>query len=117
MNASHASAGRWTVPRPARGLAAVWMFALLAYVVGDVLTTAVAVWGFGLVELSPTVGPAIATFGAGGLLAVKAVVLVWCLGVSAWGVRADGLVRAYGPPVFLAVTGAIATASNAALLL
>lgn len=117
MNASYAVAGRWTVPRPARGLAIAWTLALLTYVVGDGATTLAAVWGAGLVEMNPAVTTATAALGVWGFAALKAFAVLSCLGLSAWGVRRGDGIFAYTPPVGLAILGAIATASNAGLLL
>lgn len=97
----------------------VWLLALAAYGVGDVVTTIALVWFSPLyVEANPVVGAAIAAFGGGGFLGLKLVVIYACVWISLrMGLLEDDPVMFYIPPVVLVVTGAATTGFNLALLL
>lgn len=114
--------GRSTVEEvsfPGWTFAAVWLLALAAYGVGDVVTTVALVWGSPLhVEANPVVSAAIGAFGGGGFLGLKLLALYGCIAVSVWGgvVREDPFLS-YFPPATLLVFGAVATAFNVSLML
>lgn len=96
----------------------VWLVASATYGVGDVVTTIALVW-FSPVhtEANPVIVLAIAAFGGGGYLAVKLLVFFACLGISLWAGVADGdPLFFYGPPLGLAVVGAVITGYNLWLL-
>ncbi len=99
--------------------AGVWLVALAAYGVGDIVTTIALVWFSPLhVEANPIIAAAIAAFGGGGFLALKLLVFYACLGISVWGAVADDdPVLFYGPPLVLGAMGLFATAHNLNLLL
>lgn len=98
--------------------ARVWLLALAAYGVGDVVTTIALVWFSPLhVEANPIIAAAIAAFGGGGFLALKLLVFYACLGISVWGgVTDDDPVLFYGPPLVLGAMGLFATVHNVGLL-
>lgn len=97
----------------------VWLVALAAYGVGDVVTTIGLVWFSPFhVEANPVIAAAIALFGGGGYLALKLLVFYVCIGVSVWGgVLDDDPLMFYGPPAALVVFGLLTTAHNISLLL
>lgn len=97
----------------------VWLLALAAYGVGDVVTTIGLVWFSPFhVEANPVIAAAIAAFGGGGYLALKLLVFYVCIGVSVWGgVQDDDPLLFYGPPVALALFGLFTTVHNIGLLL
>jgi len=98
--------------------AAVWLLALATYGVGDVVTTVAIVYFVPLAtEANPVVRAAIDAFGAGGLLALKALVFYCCILISHnVGLRTRDRLLYYGPPVVLAGTGAAVTAFNLSLI-
>ncbi len=97
----------------------VWLMALAAYGVGDIVTTIALVWFSPLyVEANPVIAGAIALFGGGGFLALKLLVFYGCIGISLWGgVLDDDPLLFYGPPVVLGIVGLLTTAHNVALML
>lgn len=97
----------------------VWLLALAAYGVGDVVTTIALVWFSPFhVEANPVIAAAIAAFGGGGFLALKLLVFYGCIGVSVWGgVQDDDPVLFYAPPLVLGLFGLFATVHNINLLL
>lgn len=102
-----------------RDFSRVWLLALAAYGVGDVVTTIALVWFSPLhVEANPVVAAAIGAFGGGGFLALKLVVFYACLGISVWGGLADDdPVLFFAPPLVLLLFGLFATVHNVGLLL
>lgn len=96
----------------------VWLLALATYGVGDVVTTIAMLYFVpALTEANPVVRFAIDTFGVGGFLALKLLVMYACLGIAIWaGLQARDRLMFYGPPVVLAVFGAFATLFNLHLL-
>lgn len=98
---------------------AAWLLALASYGVGDVVTTIALVYFVPLAtEANPAVRFAIESFGGGGFLALKLLVFYLCIGISLWGGLLDSdRLLFYGPPVVLAVFGAITTLFNLAVML
>lgn len=97
----------------------VWLLALAAYGVGDVVTTIAIVWFSPLyMEANPVVAGVIDLFGGSGFVALKLLVFYICLGISLWGgARNDDPVLFYGPPITLGLFGLVATAHNLGLML
>ena len=97
----------------------VWVLALAAYGVGDVVTTIALVWFDPLyVEGNPVISVAIDAFGGGGFLAIKLLVFYTTLAVSLWGGGTDeNPVVFYAPPLILVGLGVLTTAFNLRLLL
>jgi hypothetical protein len=95
-----------------------WILAILAYGVGDVMTTVALVWSTpAYVEANPIIVWAIDAFGGGGFLGVKLLSFYAALGLSIWGgVGDEDHVLFYGPPVALALFGVVTTALNLNLL-
>lgn len=90
----------------------VWIVALLFYAVGDTLTTLVGLRIGGVAEIGPIAGPAMAAFGAAGLVAIKififgAIGLVWHF------LETPGRLAL---PLGLAVVGVAVTAWNMAVI-
>jgi len=111
---------RWlgigTVSLPNGLVVCVWLFALLAYGVGDTVTTVAVVASPLHAEANPVVAGAVAAFGTGGLLALKLAAFSVCSTLGLWGgLRNDPFLR-YMPPAVLAAVGATTTAVNLALL-
>lgn len=96
----------------------IWLLALAAYGVGDVVTTIALVWfSPHHVEANPVIGAAIAAFGGGGFLGLKLLAIYACLWISLrYGLVADDPITYYVPPVALFVLGAGTTALNLSLL-
>jgi hypothetical protein len=97
----------------------VWLLALGAYGVGDLVTSIALIWFSPLyVEANPVISEAIALFGGGGFLAIKLLVFYACIGISVWGgVLDDDPLLFYGPPIALTLFGLVMTVHNMALML
>lgn len=95
-----------------------WILAILAYGVGDVMTTIALVWSTpAYVEANPIIAWAIGAFGGGGFLGVKLLSFYGALGLSIWGGAGDeDHLLFYGPPVALALFGFVTTVLNLNLL-
>ena len=100
------------------GFSRMWLLAVATYGVGDVVTTiAIVYFTPALTEANPAIRFAIETFGGGGFLGLKLLVLYACIGISLWGgVLDDDPVLFYGPPVVLTVFGVVVTGMNLGLL-
>jgi len=96
----------------------VWLFALLTYGVGDLVTSITLIWfSPDHLEGNPLIAGAISAFGGGGFLAVKLLAMFGCLGVSLWaGVQGRDALLFYGPPVMLGLFGGVVTTWNLWLL-
>lgn len=96
----------------------VWLLALAAYGVGDVVTTIALVYFSDLhTEANPVIRQAIMAFGGGGFLGLKLLVIYACIGVSLWvGVSDEDRLMFYGPPLLLATVGCYTTVHNLGLL-
>mgnify|MGYP007020463594 FL=1 len=95
------------------GLSLLWGVAVLTYGVGDTITTIVAVYFVeGLGESNPIVVVLLNQFGIRGLFGLKIVVFVVAVGVNIRTRRRDDPWSYYGPPIFVAVVGAVLTVSN-----
>lgn len=96
----------------------LWLVAAATYGVGDVVTTIAIIYFTPLyTEANPVVRFAIETFGGGGFLGLKLLVIYCCIAISLWGgLLDDDPVLFYGPPAVLAVFGLVVTAMNLQLL-
>lgn len=96
----------------------LWLLAVGTYGVGDVVTTIAIVWFVPwYTEANPVVRLAIESFGGGGFLGLKLLVIYACIGISIWGgVLDDDPVLYYGPPAVLTLFGVVVTATNLGLL-
>lgn len=96
-----------------------WTLAILAYGIGDVVTTIALVWSTpAYVEANPIIAGAIDAFGGGGFLGVKLLSFYGALGLSIWGgVGDEDHLLFYGPPLALALFGLVTTVFNLNLLL
>lgn len=95
----------------------LWFVALLTYGVGDVATTAAAVYTRpGLIESNPLLAAILARFGLNGFLGIKLAVFLVMLGISVEGTRNDDRFTYYWPPVATAAIGGGLTAWNLYLL-
>ena len=101
-----------------RSFSTVWAVALATYGVGDVVTTISIVYFVpAFTEANPAIRWAIQSFGGGGFLGLKLLVIYACLGVSIWGgVLDEDPLLFYGPPALLTVMGLAVTGFNLALL-
>lgn len=105
-------------PFAEREFSRLWFLAALTYGVGDIVTTAALVdYAPRVVESNALVRLAVETFGSAGLVGVKLVALLACLGVSLSSAHAADRLGYYLPPVALAVVGAFTTAFNVRLML
>ncbi|MGB9931697.1 hypothetical protein [Haloarcula amylolytica] len=101
-----------------RSFSSVWAVALATYGVGDVVTTIAIVYFVPtFTEANPAIRWAIQSFGGGGFLGLKLLVIYCCLGVSIWGgVLEEDPLLYYGPPALLTVMGIGVTGFNLNLL-
>ncbi len=93
-----------------------WLLAVLAYGVGDAVTTVAVVASPLHAEANPVVARTMAAFGTEGLLALKLAAFSVCSALGFWGSIRDDLFLRYLPPAVLAVMGATTTAVNLVLL-
>ncbi len=100
------------------GFSRAWLLALGTYGVGDVVTTiALVYFTRSFTEANPAIRFAIETFGGGGFLGLKLLVIYCCLGISLWGgVLDDDPWLFYGPPAVLTLFGLAVTGTNLTLL-
>lgn len=100
------------------GFSRMWLLAAATYGAGDIVTTiAIVYFTPTLTEANPAIRFAIETFGGGGFLGLKLLVLYACIGISIWGgVLDDDPVLFYGPPAVLTVFGVVITGMNLSLL-
>lgn len=96
----------------------VWALALATYGVGDVVTTIAIIYFVPMfTEANPAIRWAIQSFGGGGFLGLKLLVIYCCLGVSLWGgVLDEDPLLYYGPPALLTLMGVGVTLFNLNLL-
>lgn len=95
------------------GLWVLWVIAVATYGVGDSVSTIIAVYLVdGLGEGNPLVAILLAEFGIQGLFALKLLVFVVAITINLYGRQRDDWVGYYGPPAFVALLGAVLTASN-----
>lgn len=101
-----------------RRFSTAWLLALATYGVGDIVTTIALLYFVpAFTEANPVVRFAIESFGGGGFLALKLLVFYACLGIAIWaGLLAKDKLMFYGPPVVLALFGAVVTLFNLQLL-
>lgn len=97
---------------------AAWLLALATYGVGDIVTTIALLYFMpAFTEANPMVRFAIENFGGGGFLALKLLVFYACLGIAIWaGLLAKDKLMFYGPPLVLALFGAVVTLFNLSLM-
>jgi len=105
-------------PFSRQSFSGVWAVALATYGVGDVVTTiAIVYFTSAFTEANPAIRWAIQSFGGGGFLGLKLLVIYCCLGVSIWGgVLDEDPLLFYGPPALLTVMGLGVTVFNLSLL-
>jgi hypothetical protein len=103
-------------PFPGGLVAGVWLLAVLAYGVGDAVTTVAVVASPLHAEANPVVAGAVAAFGTGGLLALKLAAFSVCSALGLWGGLRDDPFLRYMPPAVLAAVGVTTTAVNLVLL-
>jgi len=103
-------------PRPIAhrlGLWTLWLIAVATYGVGDSVSTIIAVFLVdGLGEGNPLVAVLLAEFGIRGLLGLKILVFLIAITINLYGRKREDWLGYYGPPAFVALLGAILTASN-----
>ncbi|MBV0901877.1 hypothetical protein [Haloarcula salina] len=101
-----------------RSFSGAWLLALGTYGVGDIVTTIAIVYFVPMfTEANPAVRWAIESFGGGGFLALKLLVIYCCIGVSIWGgVLDEDPLLYYGPPALLTAMGLAVTWLNLGLL-
>jgi len=104
------------IPSPRSRFVQVWLLALLAYGVGDTVTTVAVMASPLYAEVNPVVSGAVAAFGTGGLLALKFAAFAVCSGLSLRGGRLGDPFLRYMPPAVLAAVGATTTAVNLGLV-
>ena len=95
------------------GLWVLWVIAVATYGVGDSVSTIIAVYLVdGLGEGNPLVAVLLAEFGILGLLGLKILVFLIAVTINLYGRQREDWVGYYGPPAFVALLGAVLTASN-----
>lgn len=95
------------------GLWVLWMIAVATYGVGDSVSTIIAVYLVeGLGEGNPLVAVLLAEFGIRGLFGLKVLVLIVAITINLYGRQREEWLGYYGPPAFVALLGAVLTASN-----
>ncbi len=101
-----------------REFSQLWWFATATYGVGDVVTSIALIWFSTTVrEANPLVRTAAEVFGPSGLVGLKLVTFLVCMGVSLQAANADGnRLLYYGPPFTLTLLGAVVTVHNLRLL-
>jgi hypothetical protein len=104
------------VPYPGRLVVCVWLLAVLAYGVGDGMTTVAVVTSPIHTEANPVVAGVVGAFGTGGLLALKLVAFSACSALGLWGGLRDDPFLRYMPPAVLAAVGVTTTTVNLVLL-
>lgn len=118
---SSAEVNWWTFensPFEERRFSNAWLLALATYGVGDIVTTIALLYFIpSFTEANPMVRFAIENFGGGGFLALKLLVFYACLGITIWaGLLAKDKLMFYGPPLVLALFGAVVTLFNLSLM-
>lgn len=95
----------------------LWLLAALAYGLGDVVSTAYAVFIVpGVVEANPVVDVLLANVGLPGFLFLKLVVFLALLSISVHGARTGDRFSYYWPPVLMTLLGTALTAWNLILI-
>ncbi|RJX51143.1 hypothetical protein [Halonotius pteroides] len=95
------------------GLWVLWVIAVATYGVGDSVSTIIAVYLVdGLGEGNPLVAVLLAEFGIRGLFGLKILVFLIAITINLYGRQREDWVGYYGPPAFVALLGAVLTASN-----
>ncbi|GAB3328184.1 hypothetical protein [Haloplanus salinarum] len=95
----------------------LWFVATTTYGVGDVVTTiALVQFSASVSEANAVLRTAIDAFGLWGLVGLKLLAFLVCLGISLAGARDADPLLYYGPPTTLALVGAFTTAYNVRLL-
>ncbi|QGX96225.1 hypothetical protein EI982_16280 [Haloplanus rallus] len=95
----------------------LWVVATTTYGVGDVVTTiALVQFSASVSEANAVLRTAIDAFGLWGLVGLKLLAFLVCLGISLAGARDADPLLYYGPPTTLALVGAFTTAYNVRLL-
>ena len=95
------------------GLWVLWAIAVATYGIGDSLSTIIAVYFVdGLGEGNPLVAVLLAEFGIRGLFGLKLLVFVIAVGINLQSRKRGDWLGYYGPPGFVALLGAVLTASN-----
>ena len=95
------------------GLWVLWAIAIATYGIGDSLSTIIAVYFVdGLGEGNPLVAVLLAEFGIRGLFGLKILVFVIAVGINLQSRKRGDWLGYYGPPGFVALLGAVLTASN-----
>lgn len=95
------------------GLWFLWVIAVATYGVGDSVSTIIAVYLVdGLGEGNPLVAVLLAEFGIRGLFGLKILVFLIAITINLYGRQREDWLGYYGPPAFVALLGAILTASN-----
>ena len=95
------------------GLWVLWVIAVATYGVGDSVSTIIAVYLVdGLGEGNPLVAVLLAEFGIQGLFGLKILVFLIAITINLYGRQREDWVGYYGPPAFVALLGAVLTASN-----
>ncbi len=95
------------------GLWVLWAIAIATYGIGDSLSTIIAVYFVdGLGEGNPLVAVLLAQFGIRGLFGLKILVFLIAVGINLRSKTRGDWLGYYGPPGFVALLGAVLTASN-----
>jgi hypothetical protein len=95
------------------GLWVLWAIAVATYGIGDSLSTIIAVYFVdGLGEGNPLVAVLLAEFGIRGLFGLKIIVFLVAVGINLQSKKRGDWLGYYGPPGFVALLGAVLTASN-----
>jgi len=95
------------------GLWVLWAIAVATYGIGDSLSTIIAVYFVdGLGEGNPLVAVLLAEFGIRGLFGLKILVFLIAVGINLQSRNRGDWLGYYGPPGFVALLGAVLTASN-----
>lgn len=95
----------------------LWSLAVLAYGLGDTLTTGVVLVAPSIGESNPVVQIALQEFGIPGFVAVKAAVFAALILISVKGAIDNDTVSYYGPPLFAIVFGSALTLWNLRIIL
>jgi hypothetical protein len=95
------------------GLWVLWAIAVATYGIGDSVSTIIAVYFVdGLGEGNPLVAVLLAQFGIRGLFGLKILVFLIAIGINLRSKTRGDWLGYYGPPGFVALLGAVLTASN-----